>query len=134
MARTAAAAGPQGTVTAGRSWLNTLASMTEPFAVEERLRAAPPPEVLPVWVLDTSKHGTRGLLHSSALPAGTVPLGSEVTRCGWHFGNVPSVSVTRDQPSAGDYRRVGKGCAHSLRRRLRGDLVADVVRADPPLP
>ena len=85
-------------------------------------------------MLDTCKHGTRGLLHLSDFPAGSVPPGSELTRCGWHYGDVPTVSVTRGQPSAGDYKRVCKDCALVLCRRLRGDLVAGVLRAAPPLP
>ena len=78
--------------------------------------------------------GLWGLLPQSAFPVGAVPVGSEVTRCGWHYGDIPTILVTRDQPSASEYKRVCKDCDRGLRRRLRRDLVADVVRAAPPLP
>ena len=97
-----------------------------PLAVEQRLQAAPPPVAHPDWVLDTGRHDTRGLLHLSTFPSGAVPGGSELTRSGWHYGEVRTIMVTRDQPQAGDYTRVCKDCALVIRRWLRGDLVAGV--------
>ena len=82
--------------------------------------------------LDTSQHGTRGLLHLSLHGAGLAPPGCELTRCGWDYSGISTMRVTPVQPHIGEYKRVCKTCAPAVRRRLREDLIAGLVLAEPP--